>query len=84
MRQSGAIDEKTMRELDALAGKQRPDELTRIAGRLNDALADPNPSELSRVLASEIAARVAGVPFWTNDKNLAKVAGELRLNPSEH
>jgi predicted nucleic acid-binding protein len=30
------------------------------------------------------AARVAGVPFWTKDKNLAKVAGELRLNPSEH
>lgn len=30
------------------------------------------------------AARVAGVPFWTNDKNLAKVAGELSLNPAEH
>lgn len=30
------------------------------------------------------AARVARVPFWTNDKNLAKVAGELSLDPAEH
>jgi predicted nucleic acid-binding protein len=30
------------------------------------------------------AARVAGVAFWTNDKSLAKVAGELSLKSSEH
>lgn len=56
MRRSGVIDEKTMSEFDELAGKRRPDEPTRIASRLNDALTASEPSELPRQLISEVEA----------------------------